>query len=74
MTRGLPLICRSSLVEWLIHYEWKPTFNSTSVSSTDRDAFENSTCGILGDAVHQLTVNEHETLEWAKKVGINAKE
>ena len=72
--RGVILICRSSLVEWLIHREWKPTFNTTSVSSTDRDAFENGAFGFLGNAIHQLIVNKHETLEWVKKVSINVKD
>lgn len=45
--RGVLLLCRSSLVEWLIHHEWKPTFNTTSVSSPDRDAFENGAFGFL---------------------------
>ncbi|XP_010672055.2 uncharacterized protein LOC104888712 isoform X2 [Beta vulgaris subsp. vulgaris] len=72
--RGCVLMTRSSLVEWFNHLEWKANLGTYLVSAGDGSIFLRDTYCLLARILHQLLMKKHETVQWVKKVGINARE
>ena len=72
--QGYILITRSSLVESFINLNWEVNPSTNLMSSGEKSEFLQETYLIFSRILFHLLVNTQETVQWVKKVGINAKE